>query len=118
MPARTTRKLLIGLLGLLAVLLGAACERSEDSTPAFRVAETLSFASAVDQHHVVAKNIDLGPITRAGLMPASRRTTAGQSSFESELIEDAQEQIAKEYGFEVLRHRHELYGTCSDCQKP
>lgn len=37
--------------------------------------------------------------------------------FESELIESAQEQIAKEYGFKVLRHRHELYGSCSDCQK-
>jgi Fur family ferric uptake transcriptional regulator len=38
--------------------------------------------------------------------------------FECEMIESAQEKIASEYGFRVLRHRHELYGHCSDCQDP
>ena len=37
--------------------------------------------------------------------------------FECEMIESAQERIAKQYGFSVLRHRHELYGHCPDCQK-
>ena len=37
--------------------------------------------------------------------------------FESELIEDTQEKIAVEYGFKVLRHRHELYGHCLSCQE-
>jgi Fe2+ or Zn2+ uptake regulation protein len=32
------------------------------------------------------------------------------------MIEGAQQNIAKRYGFRVLRHRHELYGHCSDCQ--
>ncbi|MDP6979267.1 MAG: Fur family transcriptional regulator [Myxococcota bacterium] len=36
--------------------------------------------------------------------------------FNSELIEDAQEKVAVEYGFKVLHHRHELYGRCSDCE--
>ena len=36
--------------------------------------------------------------------------------FKSELIEDTQIAIADGYGFKVLRHRHELYGHCSDCQ--
>jgi Fur family ferric uptake transcriptional regulator len=36
--------------------------------------------------------------------------------FECEMIEGAQQNIAKRYGFRVLRHRHELYGHCSDCQ--
>lgn len=36
--------------------------------------------------------------------------------FNSELIEDTQDAIAIEYGFKVLRHRHELYGHCSDCR--
>jgi Fur family ferric uptake transcriptional regulator len=36
----------------------------------------------------------------------------------SELIEDTQEKIAVEYGFKVLRHRHELYGHCSNCDNP
>ncbi len=36
--------------------------------------------------------------------------------FESDLIERAQESIAVEYGFKVLRHRHELYGHCTNCQ--
>ena len=35
--------------------------------------------------------------------------------FECEMIETAQQKIADRYGFRVLRHRHELYGHCSDC---
>ena len=37
--------------------------------------------------------------------------------FECEMIEEAQESIGKRYGFRLLRHRHELYGHCPDCQK-
>lgn len=37
--------------------------------------------------------------------------------FESATIEAAQDAIAKRYGFRLLRHRHELYGYCSDCQR-
>ncbi len=37
--------------------------------------------------------------------------------FECELIESAQDRIAAQYGFRVLRHRHELYGHCSDCRE-
>jgi len=36
--------------------------------------------------------------------------------FESDLIEQTQSEIAKSHDFEVLRHRHELYGHCSDCR--
>jgi Fur family ferric uptake transcriptional regulator len=34
------------------------------------------------------------------------------------MIESAQDQIAARYGFNLLRHKHELYGHCPDCQKP
>lgn len=37
--------------------------------------------------------------------------------FESDEIESAQELIAIEYGFKILRHRHELYGHCSSCNQ-
>ena len=37
--------------------------------------------------------------------------------FECDMIESAQERIAASYGFRVLRHRHELYGHCADCQR-
>jgi len=37
--------------------------------------------------------------------------------FECELIEDAQNKIAKQHDFLVLRHRHELYGHCNDCRE-
>ena len=37
--------------------------------------------------------------------------------FECELIEDAQNAIAKKHDFLVLRHRHELYGHCSECRE-
>ncbi|MCH2169285.1 transcriptional repressor [Myxococcota bacterium] len=36
--------------------------------------------------------------------------------FECEMIEKTQEEIAKRYGFQILRHRHELYGLCEKCQ--
>jgi Fur family ferric uptake transcriptional regulator len=37
--------------------------------------------------------------------------------FECTMIEAAQERIASDYRFRLLRHRHELYGHCSDCQQ-
>ncbi len=37
--------------------------------------------------------------------------------FECEMIESTQNEIANRYGFRVLRHRHELYGHCEDCQE-
>ncbi len=37
--------------------------------------------------------------------------------FECEMIEDTQNAIAKRYGFRILRHRHELYGHCPECQQ-
>jgi Fur family ferric uptake transcriptional regulator len=37
--------------------------------------------------------------------------------FECAMIEDTQTNIAQQYGFRLLRHRHELYGHCQECQK-
>ena len=37
--------------------------------------------------------------------------------FECTMIEKAQDEIGKRYGFRLLRHRHELYGHCPECQK-
>ena len=36
--------------------------------------------------------------------------------FDCAMIESAQERIAKGYDFRVLRHRHELYGHCTNCR--
>lgn len=36
--------------------------------------------------------------------------------FECQMIEKTQTEIATEYGFQLLRHRHELYGLCPSCQ--
>lgn len=38
--------------------------------------------------------------------------------FECEMIENRQREIAKGHGFQVLRHRHELYGHCKSCAEP
>jgi Fur family ferric uptake transcriptional regulator len=38
------------------------------------------------------------------------------AEFESKNIEASQAEIAEEYGFRVLHHRHELYGHCAECQ--
>ena len=37
--------------------------------------------------------------------------------FDCQLIESTQLEIAEKYGFQLLRHRHELYGLCSDCRE-
>jgi len=39
------------------------------------------------------------------------------TEFESSMIEGAQQDIVKRYGFHLVRHRHELYGYCSGCQQ-
>ena len=36
--------------------------------------------------------------------------------FECQMIESTQNEIAAAHHFRVLRHRHELYGHCSDCR--
>ena len=37
--------------------------------------------------------------------------------FECDEIEERQREIAKGYGFQVLRHRHGLYGHCAACRE-
>jgi Fur family transcriptional regulator, ferric uptake regulator len=36
--------------------------------------------------------------------------------FLSEPIEKLQEEVARKHGFELRRHRHELFGLCADCR--
>ncbi len=37
--------------------------------------------------------------------------------FGNETIESLQEEVARQQGFQMVSHRHELYGYCRDCQK-
>ncbi|MDI3283229.1 transcriptional repressor [Polyangium sp. 15x6] len=37
--------------------------------------------------------------------------------FEEPRIEALQDEVARRYGFQVSSHKHEMYGTCADCQK-
>ena len=39
------------------------------------------------------------------------------TEFEEPLIEQLQDRVAARYEFEVLDHKHELYGVCADCQQ-
>lgn len=36
--------------------------------------------------------------------------------FEDDRIEALQEEVAKNYHFKIVSHRHEIYGACSFCQ--
>ena len=36
--------------------------------------------------------------------------------FENEAIEAQQERVARQHGFRLTAHRHELYGYCPDCK--
>ncbi|HET9930591.1 MAG TPA: Fur family transcriptional regulator [Polyangiaceae bacterium] len=40
------------------------------------------------------------------------------TEFEEPLIEELQARVAQRYDFQVRQHKHELYGICSECQKP
>lgn len=37
--------------------------------------------------------------------------------FEEPLIEELQLRVALKYGFEVLDHKHEIYGKCPECRR-
>ncbi len=37
--------------------------------------------------------------------------------FEEPRIEELQEEIAVRHGFAITSHKHEMYGTCPDCQQ-
>jgi Fur family ferric uptake transcriptional regulator len=37
--------------------------------------------------------------------------------FEEPRIERLQEELARSHGFELRRHKHELYGLCASCRK-
>ncbi len=52
-----------------------------------------------DEHHDHLICLDCGSITE----------------FESEEVERLQEDLARRHGFELKRHKHELYGTCASC---
>ncbi len=39
------------------------------------------------------------------------------TEFEEPRIEDLQEEVAAQYGFELKSHKHEMYGICSKCRK-
>lgn len=37
--------------------------------------------------------------------------------FENERIETLQDQVAETFGYEIVSHRHEIYGVCPDCRR-
>ncbi|WP_394836914.1 transcriptional repressor [Pendulispora rubella] len=39
------------------------------------------------------------------------------TEFEEPRIEDLQEEVAAQYGFELKSHKHEMYGVCPKCRK-
>src|SRR5262245_19373540 len=42
-------------------------------------------------------------------------TCGSITEFEEPRIESLQDEVAARYGFEILTHKHEMYGTCADC---
>lgn len=45
-------------------------------------------------------------------------TTCGHvEEFENAAIERLQEEVARTHRFEVISHKHEIYGTCARCQR-
>ena len=42
----------------------------------------------------------------------------GITEFEDDRIEELQEEVARNLGFQLTSHKMELYGLCTDCQEP
>ncbi len=71
------------------------------------LAEEHHFEDGVTRYEIEHEHHDHLVCTRCGKI----------IEFECEMIEAAQDRIAARYGFRILRHRHELYGHCADCQR-
>jgi Fur family ferric uptake transcriptional regulator len=39
------------------------------------------------------------------------------TEFEEPRIEELQDAVAERYGFEIISHKHEMYGTCAECRR-
>jgi Fur family ferric uptake transcriptional regulator len=73
---------------------GLAYERHfEDGVSRYEVAH-------VDEHHDHLICLECGLIVE----------------FEDERIEELQDELARQHGFELERHKHELYGICRKCR--
>ena len=70
------------------------------------LAEEHQFDDGVTRYEIEHEHHDHLVCTRCGKI----------IEFECRSIEEAQIRIAAEHCFVVLRHRHELYGHCQDCQ--
>ena len=64
------------------------------------------FDDAITRYEIAHEHHDHLVCTRCGKI----------IEFECAMIEHTQDEIAARYGFRVLRHRHELYGHCNECQ--
>ncbi len=70
------------------------------------LAEEHHFEDGVTRYEIEHEHHDHLVCTRCGKI----------IEFECRSIEATQDRIAGEHGFVVLRHRHELYGHCSECR--
>ncbi len=70
------------------------------------LAEERQFDDGVTRYEIEHEHHDHLVCTRCGKI----------IEFECRSIEEAQNRIAAEHEFVILRHRHELYGHCRDCQ--
>ena len=70
------------------------------------LAEEHHFEDGVTRYEIEHEHHDHLVCTRCGKI----------IEFECRSIEASQDRIAGEHGFVVLRHRHELYGHCSECR--
>jgi len=70
------------------------------------LAQERNFDDGITRYEVEQEHHDHLVCTRCGKIV----------EFECEEIESAQERIAAKLDFQVLRHRHELYGHCSACR--
>ena len=91
---------LIVLGGVLSSLAASPAAAVDLSTPTFGDGVSRYEVAWQDEHHDHLICIECQKIVE----------------FEDEGIEQLQHKVAERHGFELVRHKLELYGVCSDCR--
>lgn len=85
----------------------------------YRTMRLMTEAGLAEEHHFGEAHTRYEPARDGNHHDHIICTECGRIvEFEDEAIETRQERIAKDHGFQVTSHRHEIYGRClvADCE--
>ena len=83
----------------------------------YRTVKLLEEAGVADKRHFEGRSTRYEP-SSADHHDHLICTQCGRiDEFENDRIETLQDQVAASFGYEIVSHRHEIYGVCPDCRR-